>query len=146
MEIKNIDNKLYKNYPKENEITSKNLKNNIPRKWEKNVFISIILGYILNTDVFAAEVIYNPTSSGITSVSVISTPMSIINIVFPIIQIITAIFSILSGINILILKNRYKEKIKNVNKKLKLTFIISITVFLLSFIIKFFLDYIYYNI
>lgn len=146
MKIKNIDYKLYKNYPTEKEITNKDLKNSIPSKWRKNVFISIILGYLLNTNVFAAKNIYNPSSSGITSVSVISTPMSIINIVFPIIQIIMAIFSVLSGINILILNNRYKEKIKNVNKKLKLTFIISITLFLLSFIINFFLDYIYYNV
>ena len=45
MKIKNIDNKLYKNYPTENEITNKNLKNNIPSK-RKKMYLYLLFLFI----------------------------------------------------------------------------------------------------
>lgn len=136
MEIKNIENHIEANYPKQDEISDKKLKTSIPNKWTRLGITSFAFGLLLKSKSFALSI--EPTS-GITAppapvpqlqyydyMQIICTPLSII-------------FGIVVLINFILLIH-FKLKAKKENKKmrlpkpLKISLVISIIVLIISLI------------
>lgn len=136
MEIKNIENHIEANYPKQNEISNKKLKTSIPKKWTKFGVTSFIFGLLLRDKSFAASVDYMPPTSGMTAPPV---PLQYYDYMQMICTPLSIIFGIAVLIN-LILIIRFKLKAKKENKKinlpkaLKIPLIILIILLILSLI------------
>lgn len=147
MEIRNVVNEVKNEYPKMEQISKKHLSNSIPSKWLKVGLSSLGIAMIMKNKVFA----FSPND--ISSIDIaggfptpIPTPIKICNVACPIIQIVSAIVFIITGLSILITKIKAKKQPepKKVKKWVKILFIISIIVFILSILTRFIINIIDY--
>lgn len=145
MEIKKVENELRNRYPKMNQVSKKHLLNSIPKKWLKVGLSSLGLALIFKNNVFAIS----PMNIDIAGVSSTTphipeppVPIRICNVACPILQIVSAVLFIVSGFSILVTKIKAKKqsKSKKVKKWMKVLFIISIVVFILSILTNFIIN------
>lgn len=147
MEIRNIVNEVKNEYPKMEQVSKKHLSNNIPNKWKKIGLSSLGIALIMKNNVFAFS------SSAINTIDIaggapvtIPAPIRIFNVACPIVQIVSVAVFIITGLSIFITKTKSKtqpEPIK-VKKWVKVIFIISIILFILSIITQFIISNIDY--
>ena len=144
MEIKNVVNEVENEYPKMKQINKKYLENNIPNKWLKIGIFSLGISMVIKNRALAA-IVPMDLAGGFYVAQEIPMPVQIFNDACPIIQIVSAVAFIMSGLNILITKKKSKKQNepRKVGKLVKAIFIISILLFILSFVVKIVLDNMY---
>ena len=137
MEIKNVVKKVNYNYPKINQINKKDLRNMIPDKWTKIGLSSLGISLIMKNNVWATVAPKYYTGGG--SAVPISITTKICNIACPTVQILSVLTFLITGLNILIttLNSKKTNKAKEVKKWIKILFIVSIILFIMSTLIKF---------
>ena len=144
MEIKNVENELRNRYPKMNQVSKKHLLNSIPRKWLKVGLSSLGLALIFKNNVFAISPMDIDIAGGIPAP--IPAPIRICNVACPIVQIVSAVLFIVTGLSILItrIKAKKQDEPKKVKKWIKVLFIISLIVFIISVLTKFVINLLNY--
>ena len=146
MEIKSVENEIKNEYPKLKQVGNKHLSNSIPRKWIKVGLSSLIISIIAKKHAFAMVEISDMDIqiSGDYPVH-ITTPVDICNEVCPIVRIVSAAVFLITSIIILINKEKSEKQSKpiKVKKWIKVLFVISIIVFILSIITQIILNNIY---
>lgn len=145
VEIKNVENELRNRYPKMNQVSKKHLLNSIPRKWLKVGLSSLGLALIFKNNVFAISPMMNIDIAGVSPTPIpapIPAPIRICNVACPIVQIVSAVLFIVTGLSILItrIKAKKQDEPKKVKKWIKVLFIISIVVFILSILTNFIIN------
>ena len=139
MEIRNVVNEVKNEYPKMEQINKKHLSNSIPRKWLKVGLSSLGIAMIMKNNVFAIS------PKNINTIDIaggfptsIPAPIRICNVACPIVQIVSAVVFIITGLSILItkIKTKKQDEPKKVKKWIKVLFIISIIVFIISVLAK----------
>ena len=148
MEIKNVENELINRYPKMNQVSKKHLLNSIPRKWLKVGLSSLGLALIFKNNVFAISPM-DIAIAGVSPVTIpapIPAPIRICNVACPIVQIVSAVLFIVTGLSILItrIKAKKQDEPKKVKKWIKVLFIISLIVFIISVLTKFVINLLNY--
>lgn len=140
MEIRNIVNKVKNEYPKMEQISKKHLSNSIPRKWLKVGLSSLGISMIFKNNVFAVSPMDIDIAGGFPAP--IPAPIRICNVACPIVQIVSAVLFIVTGLSILItrIKAKKQDEPKKVKKWIKVLFIISIVVFILSILTNFIIN------
>lgn len=140
MEIRNIVNKVKNEYPKMEQISKKHLSNSIPRKWLRVGLSSLGISMIFKNNVFAVSPMDIHIAGGFPVT--IPAPIRICNVACPIVQIVSAVLFIVTGLSILItrIKAKKQDEPKKVKKWIKVLFIISIVVFILSILTKFIIN------
>lgn len=141
MEIKNIINEVKNDYPKMNQITKKHVSNNIPSKWLKAGVFSLGITLIFKNNVFAFSSINDWTmdiAGGVTAPIHVPIFIRICDVACPIVQIVSAVLFGVSGLDILVtkIKSKKKSELKKVKRWIKVLFIISIILFILSVLTK----------
>ena len=140
MEIKNVVNNVENEYPKMDQISKKDLSNNVPKKWLKIGLSSLGIALLTNNKVFALS------HSNLTSLDVAGgAPVDIITItslpvrICNIFQMVSAVVFIITGVSMLLTKIKSKKQYepKKAKKWIKILFIISIITFILSILTKF---------
>lgn len=131
MKIKNVVNNVENEYPKMDQISKKDLSNNVPKKWLKIGLSSLGIALLTNNKAFALS------NSNLTSLDVAGgAPADIITItslpvrICNIFQMVSAVVFIITGVSMLLTKIKAK-------KWIKILFIISIITFILSILTKF---------
>ena len=144
MEIKNVENELRNRYPKMNQVSKKHLLNSIPKKWLKVGLSSLGLALIFKNNVFAISPMDIDIAGGIPAP--IPAPIRICNVACPIVQIVSAVLFIVTGLSILItrIKAKKQDEPKKVKKWIKVLFIISLIVFIISVLTKFVINLLNY--
>lgn len=144
MEIKNVENELRNRYPKMNQVSKKHLLNSIPRKWLKVGLSSLGLALIFKNNVFAISPMDIDIAGGIPAP--IPAPIRICNVACPIVQIVSAVLFIVTGFSVLItrIKAKKQDEPKKVKKWIKVLFIISLIVFIISVLTKFVINLLNY--
>lgn len=146
MEIKNVVNNIENEYPKMEQISKKHLSNSIPSKWLKIGLSSLGISIFTNNKTFAVSN-FNLTTIDIAGGAPVPIatplPVEICNIACPIIQIISAVIFIVTGLSIILtkIKSKKQSELRKVKKWVKILFIISIIVFILSILTKLTIDY-----
>lgn len=140
MEIRNIVNKVKNEYPKMEQISKKHLSNSIPRKWLKVGLSSLGISMIFKNNVFAVSPMDIDIAGGFPAP--IPAPIRICNVACPLVQIVSAVLFIVTGLSILItrIKAKKQDEPKKVKKWIKVLFIISIVVFILSILTNFIIN------
>lgn len=149
MEIRNVVNKIENEYPKMEQISKKNLSNSIPSKWLKIGLSSLGIAILTNNKAFA---VYNfnlttiDIAGGAPAPITTPLPVQICNVACPMVQIVSAVIFIITGLSILLTKIKAKkqDEPKKVKKWIKVLFIISIIVFIISVLAKFIINTIDY--
>ena len=140
MEIKNVVNNVENEYPKMDQISKKDLSNNVPKKWLKIGLSSLGIALLTNNKAFALS------NSNLTSLDVAGgAPVDIITItslpvrICNIFQMVSAVVFIINGVSMLLTKIKSKKQYepKKAKKWIKILFIISIITFILSILTKF---------
>ena len=140
MEIKNVVNNVENEYPKMDQISKKDLSNNVPKKWLKIGLSSLGIALLTNNKAFALS------HSNLTSLDVAGgAPVDIITItslpvrICNIFQMVSAVVFIITGVSMLLTKIKSKKQYepKKAKKWIKILFIISIITFILSILTKF---------
>lgn len=140
MEIKNVVNNVENEYPKMDQISKKDLSNNVPKKWLKIGLSSLGIALLTNNKAFALS------NSNLTSLDVAGgAPVDIITItslpvrICNIFQMVSAVVFIITGVSMLLTKIKSKKQYepKKAKKWIKILFIISIITFILSILTKF---------
>ncbi len=146
MEIKNVENELRNRYPKMNQVSKKHLLNSIPRKWLKVGLSSLGLALIFKNNVFAISPMDIDIAGDISAPIYIPVPIRICNVACPIVQIVSAVLFIVTGLSILItrIKAKKQDEPKKVKKWIKVLFIISLIVFIISVLTKFVINFLNY--
>ena len=149
MEIKNIVNNVENAYPKMEQISKKHLSNNIPSKWLKIGLSSLEIALLTNNKTFAVSNLNFTTidiAGGAPAPITTPLPVEICNIACPTVQIVSAVVFIITGLSILLTKIKAKKQSepKKVKKWIKILFIISIVVFILSILTTFIINTIDY--
>ena len=156
MEIRNVVNEVKNEYPKIEQVSKKHLSNSIPKKWLKVGLSSLGITMILKNNVFASSPTDLPDSmeftemmdiaGGISEFVPIPLPIKICNFSCPIVQILSAIIFIVTGLSILItkIKSKKQPEPEKVKKWVKVLFIISIILFILSTLAMFIINKIWY--
>ena len=149
MEIKNVENELRNSYPKMNQVSKKHLLNSIPRKWLKVGLSSLGLALIFKNNIFALSSMNTSIldiAGDVSAPIYIPVPIRICNVACPILQIVSAVLFIVSGFSILVTKIKAKKqsKPKKVKKWMKVLFIISLIVFIISVLTKFVINLLNY--
>ena len=132
MEIRSIVNEVKNEYPKLEQVSKKHLSNSILNKWKKIGLSSLGVAMIMKKHVFALDM--NTIDIAGAAPVTIPAPIRILNVACPIVQIVSATVFIITGLSIFITKTKSKrqpEPIK-VKKWVKVIFIISIILFILS--------------
>lgn len=147
MEIRNVINEVKNDYPKIGQISKKHLSNSIPKKWLNVGLSSFGIAMIMKNQVFAlssTDTITTDIAGGFPLP--IPTPIKICTVACPIVQIVSAMLFIITGLSILVTKIKAKKQNepKKIKNWIKVLFIISIIVFILSFLAKFFIHIIGY--
>ena len=144
VKIKNVENELRNRYPKMNQVSKKHLLNSIPRKWLKVGLSSLGLALIFKNNVFAISPMDIDIAGGIPAP--IPAPIRICNVACPIVQIVSAVLFIVTGLSILItrIKAKKQDEPKKVKKWIKVLFIISLIVFIISVLTKFVINLLNY--
>lgn len=144
VEIKNVENELRTRYPKMNQVSKKHLLNSIPRKWLKVGLSSLGLALIFKNNVFAISPMDIDIAGGIPAP--IPAPIRICNVACPIVQIVSAVLFIVTGLSVLItrIKAKKQDEPKKVKKWIKVLFIISLIVFIISVLTKFVINLLNY--
>ena len=149
MEIRNVVNKIENEYPKMEQISKKNLSNSIPSKWLKIGLSSLGIAILTNNKAFAVSN-FNLTTIDIAggAPAPITTPLpvQICIVACPMVQIVSAVMFIITGLSILLTKIKAKKQgePKKVKKWIKILFIISIIVFIISILTNFIINTIDY--
>ena len=146
VEIKNVENELRNRYPKMNQVSKKHLLNSIPRKWLKVGLSSLGLALIFKNNVFAISPMDIDIAGDISAPIYIPVPIRICNVACPIVQIVSAVLFIVTGLSILItrIKAKKQDEPKKVKKWIKVLFIISLIVFIISVLTKFVINFLNY--
>lgn len=147
MEIRNVVNEIKNEYPKMEQVSNKHLSNSIPRKWLKVGLSSLGIAMIMRNNVFALSPMdINTIDIAGGFPTPIPAPIRICNVACPIVQIVSAVIFIVTGLSILItgIKAKKQPEPKKVKKWVKILFIISIIVFILSILTKFIINTIDY--
>lgn len=134
MEIRSIVNEVKNEYPKLEQVSKKHLSNSIPNKWIKAGLSSLGIAIIMKNHVFAVSPMDFVDIAGGFPVS-IPTPIRIIcDVACPIVQIVSVAVFIITGLSIFITKTKSKKQTEpiKVKKWVKVIFIISIILFVLS--------------
>ena len=140
MEIKNVVNNVENEYPKMDQISKKDLSNNVPKKWLKIGLSSLGIALLTNNKAFALS------HSNLTSLDVAGgAPVDIITItslpvrICNIFQMVSAVVFIITGVSMLLTKIKSKKQSEPKKAKIwiKILFIISIITFILSILTKF---------
>lgn len=140
MKIKNVVNNVENEYPKMDQISKKDLSNNVPKKWLKIGLSSLGIALLTNNKVFALS------NSNLTSLDVAGgAPVDIITItslpvrICNIFQMVSAVVFIITGVSMLLtkIKSKKQSEPKKAKKWIKILFIISIITFVLSILTKF---------
>ena len=141
MEIRTVINKVENEYPKMKQMSKKNISINIPNKWLKIGLSSLGISIIMKSNVFALDPAI-PTAGVIPNYIEIPLPVKICNEVCPIVQIAAVAVLIITGLSILTtkLRARKQDEPKKVKKWVKILFIISIVVFILSILAKYIIN------
>ena len=147
MEIRNVVNEVKNEYPKMEQVSKKHLSNSIPRKWLKVGLNSLEITINFKKNVFAVSPMNISTidiAGGFPAP--IPAPIRICNVACPIVQIVSAVLFIVTGLSILLTKIKAKkqDEPKKVKKWIKVLFIISIIVFIISVLAKFIINTIDY--
>lgn len=138
MEIRSIVNEVKNEYPKLEQVSKKHLSNSIPNKWIKAGLSSLGIAIIMKNHVFAVSPMDFVDIAGGFPVSIpvsIPTPIRIIcDVACPIVQIVSVAVFIITGLSIFITKTKSKKQTEpiKVKKWVKVIFIISIILFVLS--------------
>ena len=149
MEIKNVLYEVKNEYPKMEQVSKKHLSNSIPRKWLKVGLSSLGIAAIMRKNIFAKGISVDMIDmhlAGDMPVHIVTPlPVQICNSVCPIVQIGSAIVFIITSLSILITKIKEKKhtESKKIKNWIKVLFIISIIVFIISFITKIVINTIY---
>lgn len=141
MEIRNVVNEVKNEYPKMEQVTKKHLSNSIPRKWLKVGLSYLGIAIITKNNVFAVSNLNFTTmdiAGGAPMTITTPLPVQICNNACPIVQIVSAVIFIITGLSILITKIKAKKQPepKKVKRWVKILFIISIIIFILSILAK----------
>lgn len=150
MEIKNVVNEVKNEYPKLKQLSKKHLSNSIPNKWLKIGLSSLGIAMIIRNNVFAATIsptiVDMPLAGDMPAYIATPLPVQICNVACPIVQIASAVVFIITGLSILLTKIKAKkqDEPKKVKKWIKVLFIISIIVFIISVLAKFIINTIDY--
>ncbi len=145
MEIKSVKNEVKNEYPKIEQVSKKHLKSKIPNKWLKVGMSSLVIAMITQNKALAtsnADINFNSMDIAGGVPVAIPMPIEICIKVCPIVEIISIVMFIITGLNILITKIKSKKQNENkkVKKWVKVIFVISIIVFILSIITKLILN------
>lgn len=148
MEIRNVVNEVKNDYPKMEQVSKKKLTKSVPNKWMKMGISSFVIYILMKSKSFAFSPSDIPTANQATSGGIVATPVHvrICEIACPAIQITSIIMFIITGLIILLTKIKTKNefKFKNVKKWIRIVFIASIIAFILSMLINFFINGVYY--
>ena len=147
MEIRNVVNEVKNEYPKMEQVSKKHLSNSIPRKWLKVGLSSLGITIMFKNNVFAVSPMnINTIDIAGGFPAPIPAPIRICNVACPIVQIVSAVLFIVTGLSILLTKIKAKkqDEPKKVKKWIKVLFIISIIVFIISVLAKFIINTIDY--
>jgi len=137
MEIKNVVNEVRNDYPKMNEMSKTHLHESIPNKWLKAGLSSLGITFLTENSVFASSGIkigVMPLAGAAESFT--PGPVQIGTAVCSIAIVISFVTVIAMGLSILTTKIKAKkqsEKTK-VKKSIKITFIVSIAIFIISLV------------
>ena len=142
MEIKNVENHIEANYPKQNEINNEKLKTSIPKKWAKLGIAPFVFSLSLTSNVYAI------VPSEIESIQ-ISGDMAPRSPIFSYGEIACLLISIIATVSFLInlilivvfkIKSRKGQKEKKISIKFKISIIISFVIAILSTIGRYILS------
>ena len=144
MEIRNVVNEVKNEYPKLEKLSKKRLSNSLPNKWLKIGLSSLGIAIIFKNNVFALDINTIDIAGGFPAP--IPAPIRICDVACPIVQIVSAVLFIVTGLSILLTKIKAKkqDEPKKVKKWIKVLFIISIIVFIISVLAKFIINTIDY--
>lgn len=142
MEIRNVVNEVKNEYPKLEQLSKKHLSNSIPNKWLKIGLSSLGIAMIMRNNVFAASRVEMPIAGDMPAYIAPPLPVQICNVACPIVQIASAVVFIITGLSILLTKIKAKkqDEPKKVKKWIKILFIISIIVFIISILTTFIIN------
>lgn len=140
MEIKNVVNNVENEYPKMDQISKKDLSNNVPKKWLKIGLSSLGIALLTNNKAFALshsnlKSLDVAGGAPVDIITITSLPVRICNIF----QMVSAVVFIITGVSMLLTKIKAKKQSepKKAKKWIKILFIISIITFILSILTKF---------
>ena len=144
MEIRNVVNEVKNEYPKMEQVSKKHLSNNIPKKWLKAGLSSLGITIMFKNNVFAVSPMNIDIAGGFPAP--IPAPIRICNVACPIVQIVSAVIFIVTGLSILLTKIKAKKQSepKKIKKWIRILFIISIIVFIISVLTRFIINTIDY--
>ena len=144
MEIRNVVNEVKNEYPKLEKLSKKRLSNSLPNKWLKIGLSSLGIAIIFKNNVFALDI--NTIDIAGEFPAPIPAPIRICNVTCPIVQIVSVVIFIVTGLSILLTKIKAKKQSepKKVKKWIKILFIISIIVFIISVLTRFIINTIDY--
>ena len=149
MEIRNVVNEVKNEYPKMDQVSKKHLVNSIPSKWLKFGLSSLGIIIVMKNKVFALSPMDINTididiAGGLSAP--VPAPIQVFDIACPIVQIVSMVVFIMTGLSILInkIKSKKQPEPKKVKKWVKILFIISIIVFVLSILTQFIINVIDY--
>ena len=154
MEIRSVENEVKNEYPKLKQVSKKHLLNIIPNKWMKVGISFLGITMIMKRNVFA----YGKLKLGrfeITEIELTTAGFVANSIPRPIkicydacndVQLVSAVVFIITGLSIFITKIKSKKQSEpiKVRKWVKVIFILSTIVFILSILTQFIINNIYY--
>ena len=151
MEIRNVVNEVKNDYPKMEQVSKKKLTKSVPNKWMKMGISTFVMSILMKSKSFANTTIngieINPANQA-TSGGIVATPVHvrICEIACPAVRISSIIMFIITGLIILFTKIKTKNefKFKDVKKWIRIVFIVSIIAFILSMLINFIINGVYY--
>lgn len=143
MEIRKVVNEVKNEYPKMDQVSKKHLVNSIPSKWLKLGLSSLGIAMVMKNKVFALSI---DVAGAFPAPAPVPVPIQVCDIACPIVQIVSMVVFIMTGLSILInkIKSKKQPEPKKVKKWVKILFIISIIVFILSILTKFIINTIDY--
>lgn len=147
MEIRNVVNEVKNEYPKMDQVSKKHLVNSIPSKWLKLGLSSLGIAMVMKNKVFALSPMdINTIEIAGSSTALVPAPIQVCDIACSIVQIVSVVVVIMTGLSILInkIKSKKQPEPKKVKKWVKILFIISILVFILSILTQFIINAIDY--
>ena len=147
MEIRNVVNEVKNDYPKMEQVSKKKLTKSVPNKWMKMGISSFVMSILMKSKSFALSPSDIPTANpAVSGGEVTPVHVRICEIACPAVQISSIIMFIITGLIILLTKIKTKNefKFKDVKKWIRIVFIASIIAFILSMLINFIINGVYY--
>ncbi len=148
MEIRNVVNEVQNDYPKMEQVSKKKLTKSVPNKWVKIGISSFVMSILMKSKSFAllASDILPPANPATSGGEVTPVHVRICEVVCPAVQITSIVMFIITGLIIFLTKIKTKNefKFKNVKKWIRIVFIASIIAFILSMLMNFIINDVYY--